>query len=129
MYTFHLSLVFTSCQFWQIYGKTGPFVVFQKPGGSFQKPGWDFLKPLLDLNPGWDFPKPWVEFFLPPTRRHISNFEVCNFVYQLHFLVFFWFYTELYTMRASGLIPVIPLIVINKDTQLPMYIEGQAIIY
>ena len=36
---------------------------------------------------------------------------------------------ELYAMRASGLIPVIPLIVINKDTQLSMYIEGQAIIY
>ena len=38
-------------------------------------------------------------------------------------------YDELYAMRASGLIPVIPLIVINKDTQLPMHIEGQAIIY
>ena len=36
---------------------------------------------------------------------------------------------ELYAMRASGLIPVIPLIVINKDTQLPMYIEGEEIIY
>ena len=36
---------------------------------------------------------------------------------------------ELYAMRASGLIPVIPQIVINKDTQLPMCIEGQAIIY
>ena len=36
---------------------------------------------------------------------------------------------ELYAMRASGLIPVIPLIVINKDTQLPMYIEGKASIY
>ena len=30
-------------------------------------------------------------------------------------------------IRTSGLIPVIPLIVINKDTQLPMYIEEQAI--
>ena len=29
-------------------------------------------------------------------------------------------------MRASGLIPVNPLIVINKDTQLPMYIEGRS---
>ena len=38
-------------------------------------------------------------------------------------------YHELYAMRASGLIPVIPLIVVNKDTQLPMYIEGQAITY
>ena len=32
-------------------------------------------------------------------------------------------------LRASGLIPVIPLIVINKDTQLPMCIEEQAINY
>ena len=32
-------------------------------------------------------------------------------------------------IRASGVIPVIPLIVINKDTQLPIYIEEQAINY
>ena len=32
-------------------------------------------------------------------------------------------------MRASGLIPVSPRIVINKYTQLPMYIVEQAIIY
>ena len=31
--------------------------------------------------------------------------------------------------RASGLIPVIPLTTINKDTQLPMCIEEQAINY
>ena len=31
--------------------------------------------------------------------------------------------------RASGLIPVIPLTTINKDTQLPMYIVEQAIIH
>ena len=29
---------------------------------------------------------------------------------------------ELYAMRASGFVPVIPLRVTNKDTQLPMYI-------
>ena len=38
-------------------------------------------------------------------------------------------YFDKSAMRASGLIPVIPPIVINKDTQLPMYIEGQEIIY
>jgi len=32
-------------------------------------------------------------------------------------------------IRAPGLIPVNPLILINKDTQLPMYIVEQAIIY
>ena len=36
---------------------------------------------------------------------------------------------EMDAMRASGLIPVNPIIVINKDTQLPMYIVEQAIIY
>ena len=32
-------------------------------------------------------------------------------------------------IRASGLIPVIPLTTINKNTQLPMCIEEQAINY
>ena len=32
-------------------------------------------------------------------------------------------------IRASGLIPVIPLTTIDKDTQLPMCIEEQAINY
>ena len=32
-------------------------------------------------------------------------------------------------IRASGLIPVIPLTAINKDTQLPICIEEQAINY
>ena len=34
--------------------------------------------------------------------------------------------TDIYAIRASGLIPVIPLTTINKDTQLPMCIEEQA---
>jgi len=37
-------------------------------------------------------------------------------------------FIEMYALRASGLIPVNPLIVINKDTQLPMYNAEQAII-
>ena len=36
---------------------------------------------------------------------------------------------DICAIRASGLIPVIPLTVINKDTQLPMCIEEQAINY
>ena len=37
--------------------------------------------------------------------------------------------SDIYAIRASGLIPVIPLTTINKDTQLPMCIEEQAINY
>ena len=44
-------------------------------------------------------------------------------------LVHYSIYSDKSAIRASGLIPVIPLIVINKDTQLPMYIEEQAINY
>ena len=38
-------------------------------------------------------------------------------------------YHDKCAIRASGLIPVIPLTTINKDTQLPMCIEEQAINY
>ena len=37
--------------------------------------------------------------------------------------------TDICPLRASGLIPVIPLTVISKDTQLPKCIKGQAINY
>ena len=37
--------------------------------------------------------------------------------------------SDVCAIRASGLIPVIPLTVINKDTHLPMCIEEQAINY
>ena len=50
-----------------------------------------------------------------------SSFRVQYF--NQHYLA------EMDAMRASGLIPVNPIIVINKDTQLPMYIVEQAIIY
>ena len=37
--------------------------------------------------------------------------------------------SDIYAIRALGLIPVIPLTTINKDSQLPMCIEEQAINY
>ena len=37
--------------------------------------------------------------------------------------------SDICPLRASGLIPVIPLTVISKDTQLPICIEEQAINY
>ena len=55
--------------------------------------------------------------------------KVKNFLSFESMKLLYYSFFELYAMRASGFIPVIPLIVINKDTQLPMYIEGQAIIY
>ena len=39
------------------------------------------------------------------------------------------FIYDICAIRASGLIPVIPLTVISKDTQLPICIEEQAINY
>ena len=38
-------------------------------------------------------------------------------------------FVDIFAIRALGLIPVIPLTVISKDTQLPMCIEEQAINY
>ena len=52
-----------------------------------------------------------------------------NPIFDVFFLYLPQTYTDKGAIRASGLIPVFPLTTINKDTQLPMCIEEQAINY
>ena len=49
--------------------------------------------------------------------------------YTYVYTVYYTVHTDIRGLRASGLIPIIPLTVISKDTQLPICIEEQAINY
>jgi len=75
----------------------------------------------------WGLPPPHSNISTDNDKKHTQQFSRNNLSLKFHAQVLT--IVDISGIRASGLIPVIPLTVINKDTQLPMCIEEQAINY